>query len=57
MRKALRPRERVMLALGHQETDRVPVDFLATPEILDQLGRAPGESQIPRRYCVVSAWT
>jgi uroporphyrinogen decarboxylase len=26
------PRERVKLALGHQATDRVPVDFLATPE-------------------------
>lgn len=28
----LRPRERVLLALAHQETDRVPVDFLATRE-------------------------
>jgi uroporphyrinogen decarboxylase len=26
------PRERIRLALQHQETDRVPVDFLATPE-------------------------
>jgi uroporphyrinogen decarboxylase len=26
------PRERVQLALTHQETDRVPVDFLGTPE-------------------------
>jgi uroporphyrinogen decarboxylase len=26
------PRERVRLVLQHQETDRVPVDFLATPE-------------------------
>jgi uroporphyrinogen decarboxylase len=25
------PRERTLLALSHQETDRVPVDFLATP--------------------------
>ncbi|GAB4527045.1 MAG: uroporphyrinogen decarboxylase family protein [Anaerolineae bacterium] len=33
MRKdAITPRERVQLALAHQETDRVPVDFLATPE-------------------------
>jgi uroporphyrinogen decarboxylase len=30
--KKLLPRERVLLALSHQETDRVPVDFLATPE-------------------------
>jgi uroporphyrinogen decarboxylase len=28
----LTPRERVLLALSRQETDRVPVDFLATPE-------------------------
>jgi uroporphyrinogen decarboxylase len=28
----LTPRERVKLALSHKETDRVPVDFLATPE-------------------------
>jgi uroporphyrinogen decarboxylase len=28
----LRPRERVLLALSHRETDRVPVDFMATPE-------------------------
>jgi uroporphyrinogen decarboxylase len=28
----LTPRERVKLALQHQATDRVPVDFLATPE-------------------------
>ena len=28
----LTPRARVLLALSHQETDRVPVDFMATPE-------------------------
>jgi len=28
----LTPRERVLLALDHKETDRVPVDFIATPE-------------------------
>ena len=28
----LTPRERVLLALDHQETDRAPVDFLATAE-------------------------
>ena len=27
------PRERVLLALRHEQPDRVPVDFLATPEI------------------------
>jgi uroporphyrinogen decarboxylase len=31
------PRERVMIALGHEEPDRVPVDFLATPEIWHRL--------------------
>ncbi|MEA3335392.1 MAG: uroporphyrinogen decarboxylase family protein [Chloroflexota bacterium] len=31
------PRERVRLALQHQETDRVPVDFLATPETWSNL--------------------
>lgn len=29
---ALTGRERVLLALAHQETDRPPVDFMATPE-------------------------
>lgn len=33
----LTPRERVRLALAHQETDRVPVDFLATPETWTKL--------------------
>ena len=28
----LTPRERVHLALSHQDSDRVPVDFMATPE-------------------------
>ncbi len=31
------PRERVKTALGHVEPDRVPVDFLATPEIWRKL--------------------
>ena len=31
-RSEITPRERVKLALQHRETDRVPVDFLATPE-------------------------
>ena len=30
--KGLLPRERVLIALSHQETDRVPVDFMATAE-------------------------
>jgi uroporphyrinogen decarboxylase len=33
----LTPRERVLLALRHKDTDRVPVDFLATPEAWDRL--------------------
>ena len=38
MRKnEISPRERVRLALAHQETDRVPVDFLATPETWSKL--------------------
>jgi uroporphyrinogen decarboxylase len=32
IKDGITPRERVRLALQHQETDRVPVDFLATPE-------------------------
>ena len=31
------PRERVLTALRHEEPDRVPVDFLATPEIWQRL--------------------
>ena len=33
----LTPRERVLLALSHQETDRVPVDFIATREAFARL--------------------
>jgi uroporphyrinogen decarboxylase len=33
------PRERVKLALQHTEPDRVPVDFLATPEVWHELER------------------
>ena len=33
----LTPRERVFLALSHKETDRVPVDFIATPETWTRL--------------------
>ena len=33
----LTPRERVAMALRHQEPDRIPVDFLATMEIWDRL--------------------
>lgn len=35
--QAITPRQRVLTALSHQEPDRVPVDFLATPEIWAQL--------------------
>ena len=31
-RNELTPRERVLLALAHRDSDRTPVDFLATPE-------------------------
>lgn len=33
----LTPRERVKLALGHRTPDRLPVDFLATPEVWEKL--------------------
>lgn len=33
----LLPRERVLKALAHQQTDRVPVDFWATPEVWDKV--------------------
>jgi hypothetical protein len=36
------PRERVLLALSHHETDRVPVDFLATGETWSRLGKHLG---------------
>jgi uroporphyrinogen decarboxylase len=38
----LTPRERVLLAMSLQETDRVPVDFLATPEAWERLKRSLG---------------
>jgi len=31
------PRERVNTSLSHQQPDRLPVDFLATPEVYDRL--------------------
>ncbi|MCL4393299.1 MAG: hypothetical protein M1482_00480 [Chloroflexi bacterium] len=43
------PRERVRTALGHREPDRVPVDFLATPEIWERLVAHYGiESEPPQ---------
>jgi uroporphyrinogen decarboxylase len=36
-KRELMPRERVRLALQHQETDRVPVDFFATAECWQRL--------------------
>ncbi len=36
----MNPRRRVKTSLLHQEPDRVPVDFLATPEIWQQLAAA-----------------
>lgn len=35
--KCLLPRERVIKALSHEKTDRVPLDFWATPETWDKL--------------------
>jgi uroporphyrinogen decarboxylase len=54
-KEAITPRERVQLALMHQETDRVPVDFLATPEtwsvLKDYLG-LPNEESIMKYFGV-----
>ena len=47
MNSEVTPRERVNLALSHQAPDKVPVDFLAVPEIWDllaarfEIARAP----------------
>jgi uroporphyrinogen decarboxylase len=47
-REELTPRERVQLALAHREPDRVPVDFMATPEawgrLCQHLGRDDREA-------------
>ena len=52
-KEKISPRERVQLALTHQETDRVPVDFLATPEtwskLKDYLG-LPNEESIMKYF-------
>ena len=42
MTAELTPRERVLLALDHRETDRVPVDFMATPEAWARLTQLLG---------------
>ena len=34
---SITPRERVLTALRHEQPDRIPVDFLATPEIWQHL--------------------
>jgi uroporphyrinogen decarboxylase len=36
-RDEITPRERVQLALSHREPDRVPVDFMATPQAWERL--------------------
>jgi uroporphyrinogen decarboxylase len=48
-KEKISPRERVQLALAHQETDRVPVDFLGTPEtwsVLEGYLGLPNEESI-----------
>jgi uroporphyrinogen decarboxylase len=37
MSVGMTPRDRVKVALSHQEPDRVPADFAATPEVWDKL--------------------
>src|SRR5208283_2784038 len=41
------PRERVNTALSHRSPDRLPVDFLAAPEIWDLLAKRLGVEQQP----------
>jgi uroporphyrinogen decarboxylase len=36
--KTMTPKERVLTALSHREPDRVPMDFLGTPETIAKLG-------------------
>lgn len=48
----LLPRERVELALSHQDTDRVPTDFWAVPEVWEKLFKKFGtrdENQVLER--------
>lgn len=42
-RGALSPRERVRMALAHQQPDRVPVDLWAVPEVRERLQAAFGD--------------
>ena len=58
----LSPRERVRLSLRHEEPDRVPTDFLATPEVWNKLiarlqpdtsGITPGEFIEPAREAIL----
>lgn len=42
-RQPISPRERTLLALAHRETDRIPVDFLGTPETRTLLRNELGE--------------
>jgi uroporphyrinogen decarboxylase len=41
-RERLGCRERALAAINHQETDRVPIDFWAVPEVVERLQRALG---------------
>ncbi len=49
------PRERVMRALEHQNTDRVPLDFWATPEMWEKLQKHFGttsKTEVLEHLCV-----
>jgi uroporphyrinogen decarboxylase len=54
----LTPRERVKLALSRQEPDRVPVDFLATPEVWRKLVNyiQPDSSEVGESNYFDPAW-
>ena len=58
MTNELSPRERVKTALRHIEPDRVPVDFLATPEVWLKLVEytAPDIDPVPPSDFIDPAW-
>jgi len=58
IQRTLSPRERVLTALNLQTPDRVPVDFLATPEIWQKLVEyyKPDVSRIPTTDYYDSEW-
>ena len=54
----MKPRERVLAALAHQETDRVPADLWAVPEVWQRLSAHLGltRREILRQFRVDARW-